>query len=375
LHAAIELYDEGQHLASLARTFEHLFPDHEVPDLSQEAFSFAQGSSRVRVAVEDGVLRVRVPLVRLTEQSITTAALRFVLSRISGTGQLHQPCLRGDDIFLEFSDPVTRLHPHKVLEVLRQMPVEADAHDDWMVEEFQCAPLEREPIEELTDEEFARAEEIWRTHWDDVDELVKESQRKRSMFFLNEITAYAVHHLRQSLPLTGYWWSRISAAADTFNDTGFDPSARESALSKCTKEMKAVSSESLRSSLGHAHYAISPLADGSPKILSTNLGSGEYLDTIVRLHNGGRYMDAAVGLIGTYNYLLARFAWPPQIEKLLFDGLALASGRPWREATTALLAHGELLTGDDDDDDGEDEDDDGDDGDDGDAQDDDEVSA
>ncbi len=343
LEAAIELYREGNAAESLRRTFAHLFPDRDVPDLQREAFTFGQGSSRVTVSIEDGSLWVRVPLVRLTDSSLTTAALRFVLSRISATGQLYQPCLRGDDVVLEFSDRITRLHPHKVREVLREMPVDADANDDWMVTEFQCEPLGREPIDELTEEEQQRTEEIWRTHWSEVDELVKESQRRRSMFFLNEVTAYAVHHLQHAIPLTGYWWSRISAAADTFNDGNYDPTTREAALSKCTKEMKAVGAESLRDSLGHARYAISPHADGTPKVLSTNVGSGDYLDMIIRLHNGGRYMEAALGLIGTYNYLLARFSWPPEIEALLLQGLAMADGTPWRDATSALLKHNEVV--------------------------------
>jgi hypothetical protein len=343
LDTAIEQYERGEHAASLASTFAHLFPDLPVPDVGSAPFSFVQGSSRVTVDVVGESLRVRVPLVRLTADSIATAALRFLLSRISATGQLYQPVLHGEEVYLEFTDRLGRLHPHKLREVLRRMPVEADDNDDWMVAEFQCAPLQREPIESLTDEELARCEEIWRTHWDEVDELVKESQRKRSMFFLNEITAYAVHHLQHALPLTGYWWSRIKAAADTFNDTNYGPSARENSLAKCAREMKEIDLDTLRGSLGHAHHVISPLADGTPKVLSDNLGSGNYIDQIVRMHNGGQYMDAAVGLIGTLVYLLARFSWPPKVEGMLVEGLAIASGKPWREATAALLRHADLM--------------------------------
>jgi len=343
LHTAIELFENGQHAESLAKTFAHLFPNHDVPDLGAEPFSFGQGSSRVTVRLKDDSLEVEVPLVRLTSESITTAALRFVLSNISATGQLYQPCLRGDDIYLEFTDRLTRLHPHKVREVLRLIPVVADANDDWMVTEFRCDPLKREPIEALTEAEAAQAETIWATHWREVDELVKESQRKRSMFFLNEVTAYAVHHIDHALPLTGYWWSRISAAAETFNDTNFNPSAREAALRKCIREMQEVSSESLRESLGHAKYAILPHAEGTPKVLKDNLGAGNYLDAVLRSHNGGRYMEAAVAMIGSYNYLLAKFSWSSEFERLLLAGLAMSTGKPWREATTLLLEQSELL--------------------------------
>src|SRR5690606_37369955 len=149
LDRAIDLHDAGEYAASLAATFAHLFPDHRVPDLAVEEFVSVQGSSRVAARLADGMFRVRVPLVRLSPDSITTAALRFVLSTISSPGQLYQPCLRGEDIYLEYSDRLERLHPYKIREVLRRMPVEADTNDDWMVAEFKCAPLDREPIEEL----------------------------------------------------------------------------------------------------------------------------------------------------------------------------------------------------------------------------------
>jgi hypothetical protein len=342
-HEAVALFEAGDHRKALARTLEHLFPGKTVPDLDEAPFVFEQGSSRVTVSLNDDELSVVVPVVRLGPDSIRTAALRYLLSDVSRTGQLYQPCLRGDEVFIEFRDRLPRLHPHKVKEVLRQMPFEADANDDWIAVEFKCEPLERQPVEALSDDEWERAQLLWQTHWTEVDELMKESQRKRSSFFFNEVTAYAVHHLQQAVPLNGYWWSRLSSAAETFNDTSIDASARERALAKCIKEMRAVGPESLKKSLGHATYAISPVADGSEQVLSTNLGPGDYVDTIMRFFNAGRYMESAVALIGTYCFLLARFSWPPAMEKMLLEGLAIGTDTPWREAASALLEHGRAM--------------------------------
>jgi hypothetical protein len=95
-----------------------------------------------------------VPLVRLTPTGNAVAALRYALTTISGSGQLYQPRLRGDDLYLEFRDKLTRMHPAKVLEVLRRMPVEADRCDDWLVGQFGAQPLERAAIEPLTEDEL-----------------------------------------------------------------------------------------------------------------------------------------------------------------------------------------------------------------------------
>jgi hypothetical protein len=342
LDRALELYAEGKPKESAQKVFEHLFPGRSIPDLAKEAFTFPQGSSRVTVALDGDDLEVRVPLVRLTPSSNATAALRFVLTKMSGSGQLHQPRLRGEDIHLEFRDKVARLHPMKLMETLRRSPIEADQNDDWMVDQFGVAPLEREPIAALSPDEIDRAEQIWRAHWAEVEELTKESQRKRSMFFLNELTGFALHHVRWSLPLSGALLSRVLEAAGTFNDPDVEPTRREAALAKCTKEMKAVGRAELEKNLGHAEYSLSPRGEGTLEVL-TNCLAGEYRDTLTKLRQSGKHVDAALGLFGTYCYLLGRFSWSEAVEAALVEGIVSQSGKPWREAAGALLVQAKVV--------------------------------
>ena len=343
LDTAISLFGEGRYAESLQKTLEHLFANREVPDLAASTFTFPQGSSRVTVKLEDQQLSVIIPLVRLAPESNATAALRFLLTKISGTGQLHQPRLRGDDVYLEFRDRLSRLHPTKVVEVLRRMPVEADANDDWMVDQFGAAPLGRETIAPLDEGELGRAETMWRSHCREVEELLKESQRKRSMFFLNEVSGYATHHIRYALPVGGFLSTRIAEAAATFDDNEEDPMKRETALAKCAKEMLAVTHEDLAKNLGHAEYSISPLSDGSVEQLESYLGSGDYADAVARTRSAGKFMDAALALVSTYSYLLSRFSWAPAVEASLLEGLGASSDKPWREAARLLTNHGRAL--------------------------------
>ena len=343
LHEANALFDEGQPEKALRRTLDHLFPGREVPNLRDEPFSFVQGSSRVTVGIDGDEVTAKVPLVRLRDDSLTTAALRYLLTDVSGIGVLFQPLLVGNDVHLVFRDRLPRLHPQKVIEVLRQMPLRADAKDDWLIEEFSCEPLERAPLDPLADDELERAVSLWQTHWREVDELAKESQRKRSTFFFDEVAAYALYHVRQALPLHGYWWSRLSSASDTFNGNRVPMDDRERSLMKCAKEMVDLDADRLRNSLGHATYAISPLSEGDERVLRHHLGPGNYLDAVMSVHNAGRYMDAAVALVGTYCYLLARYSWEDPIERLLLEGVKTANGQAWRACASALLAQSRKL--------------------------------
>jgi hypothetical protein len=364
LETAVTLSDEGRPLESLLKVFEHLLPGQTLPDLATHAFSFTQGSSKVTTRIENDDIIITVPLVKLPADGRGIAALRYVLTQISATGQLYQPRMNGDDIRLEFRDRLARLHPAKVVEVLRAMPAEADQNDDFLIGQFGAQPLERGAVTPLDDAEFARAEAIWRTHWSDVEELLKECQRKRSMFFLNEMTAYALHRISFALPLSGFVGSKLSEAASTFNDSDNDPSRREVALGKCVKEMKAVSSAELRASLGHTTYAISPHAEGTAAVLDGYIGEGNYTETIERLRTTGKPFEAALALISTYTFLLSRYSWPEEIETRLKAALADASGKPWKEAATILTDHAKAIVEEFvDDDDDEEEDDDEEDGD------------
>ncbi|MGE0871253.1 MAG: hypothetical protein AB7P03_22000 [Kofleriaceae bacterium] len=359
---ASALADEGKHRESLSKIFEHLFPGRPEyivsPDAASFELAFVQGSSRVRVQLLDGELIVTVPLAKLPSAGNAIAAMRYVLTKISGSGQLHQPRLHGDDIYLEFRDKVSRLHPNKIVEVFRRMPIEADTHDDWMIGQFAALPLARVEAEPLDGSERARCEAIWSSHWNDVEELLKESQRKRSTFFLNEVTAYTIYRVWFALPLSGFLSSRMSESARTFNDGDIDPVKREAVLARCIKEMKAVTTAELHANLGHRQYAINPLVDGDPDVLDNYLGAGNYTEQIEKLRETGKTFDAALALISTYNFLLARYSWPELVASELKAGLEAASGKPWREAATVLWDHAQQLVAtfssdEDDDDDGD----------------------
>jgi hypothetical protein len=341
LELAIEQYASGAHLASAETVLRHLFPG--LPSDLSKPFTFTQGSSRVTVRLEDGVCFVSVPMIRLPTGGGGIAALRYLLTRINGSGQLHQARLRGDDVHLEVNERVSALHPHKLLEMLRRAPVAADQHDDWMIDQFGVTPLERGHIEPLDDAELGRAEAIWRIHWSEVEELLKEGQRKRSTWFLNEVTSFALQRIRFAVPLAGTVLPRLLEAGSTFNDSDVDAQKRETALARCIKEMKALTTDELRACLGHVEHAISPHTEGTPARLAGYIGPGHYRENIERFRAGGHSIDAAMAMIGTYYYLLATHSWPTEIAADMKSALAATSGMPWRDAATHLLAHADAL--------------------------------
>ncbi len=335
IDTAKEQYAAGAFLDATHTIFHHLFPNQTV-DLAAP-FSFVQGSSRVTAKIDDGIFFLSVPVVKLPAGGAAIAALRYLLTRVNGSGQMFQARLHGDDVYLEFADKLSSLHPQKLLETLRRMPFSADAHDDWMIAQFAATGLERVDMEGVSDDESVRAGDFWQQHWNDIDELMKESQRKRSMFFLNEVTAFAVNRVRVTLPLGGSLFPRLMEASSTFNNDHVDAMKRESTLVKTIKEMKAIGAPELRQSLAHQTYAISPIARGTPEQLTNFFGPGHYTDAINKYQTSGQSIDAAMALLSSGYYLLANFSWPGGVGDALRAGLIESSGKPWHDAAAALL--------------------------------------
>ena len=335
---AISAYENQDYAEAIRLTLAYLLPGETIPELDKAPMRIVQGSARVRVHIEAGSLVISTVLAELNEQSQVTAALRYYLSRLSATGQLFQPRLRGDTLSLEFRDQLSLLHPLKLIEVLQRMPMEADSNDAWMIERFAVATPDREQVQALSDEEFNRAWDIWSAHWSAINELLMESRRRRSVRFLDTLGSLAANHIRYALPLFGPVRADLNETAETYTDGEEHPNKRDSSLAKCIKEMRQVTPEQLRNCLGHAQYTINPLQEGTGALLSSML-AGSRMQSTGELRASGRSLEAALELISDYVYLLAYQSWPSEIEAALRAGLDLISDKPWREVADLLWNH------------------------------------
>ncbi len=335
---AISAYEAQQYPEAIRLTLAYMLPGEQIPDLSNEALQVVHGSARIHVHTDSGSLVLSTVLAQLREDSQATAALRYYLSRLSATGQLFQPRLRGDTLSLEFRDQLSLLHPLKLIEVLQRMPMEADANDAWMIERFAVDTPDREQVAALSEQEFERAWQIWSNHWSAMNELLLESRRRRSVRFLDTLGSLAANHIRYALPLSGPVRADLNETAETFTDSEEHPTKRDSSLAKCIKEMGKVSQAQLRDCLGHASYAINPLQEGTAALLSSLL-AGTRMQGTGELRSSGRSLEAALELISDYVYLLAYHSWPAEIESALRAGLDLVSNKPWREVADLLWNH------------------------------------
>lgn len=335
---AISRFDAGDFVDSINATLGYLLPT-AAPNLASEALRLVQGSARVHVEIQGEELLIRAPLVTLTGEAQVVAAMRFFLTRLSATGQLFQPRLREQTVALEFRERLALLHPLKLLEVMQRLPMEADNHDAWLVQQFGVVMAEREPVAELSDAEFDAAWEIWSAHWTAVEELMTESRRRRQISVLDSLGSFAVNHLVYTLPLFGPVRSRINECADEFTNRDDTATKRDSELAKCVKEMRQITPQALRACLGHVSHAINPLHEGTPSLLTSILGGGGRMQKTGEHRAAGRGLEATLELVADYLYLLAHHSWPNEIDAALRAGLASASGKPWREAADLLWNH------------------------------------
>ena len=336
---AISLFDAGDFVNSVTEALGYLLPTTPMPNLKNEALCLVQGTARVHVEIQGEELIVKAPLVTLTAEAQVVAAMRFFLTRLSATGQLFQPRLRAQTVALEFRERLALLHPLKLLEVMQRLPMEADNHDAWLVQQFGVEMAERQPVLALSEAEFDSAWEIWSAHWTAVEELMTESRRRRQISVLDSLGSFTVNHLVYSLPLFGPVRARLNECADEFTNRDETATKRDNELAKCVKEMRQIQPQALRACLGHATHAINPLHEGTPSLLTSILGGGSRMQKTGEHRAAGRGLEATLELVADYLYLLAHQSWPNEIDTALRTGLASASGKPWREAADLLWNH------------------------------------
>jgi hypothetical protein len=339
---AIEAHDRGEHLAAVEQTLAYLLPEHGPIDLSNTPLCLQQGTARIHIELHGERLSVRALLAALPDAERATAALRYFLSRLSSTGQLFQPRLRGQVIALEFEDQLALLHPQKLIEVLQRLPLEADSHDAWLSEQFALGTPDRAALTPLDDYEWSRAWTIWSEHWAAIEELMLESRRRRSLRFLDALGSLAVNQIRYLLPLHGALRAELAEHSDIYTDQEEDPNRRDAALARCVKSMRLVEPERLRATLGHASYAFCPLQEGTASMIASMLGPHRLQGT-GELRASGRHLEAALELIADFTYLLTYQIWPDPIERGLREALDHASGKPWREVADLLWQQASLL--------------------------------
>ncbi len=336
---AIELYEAGEHRAAIDEAVGYLLlPGQPAPDLSNTPLCLVQGTARVRLHIEGDRFVVRAVLGALPMEGAATAALRHFLSKLSGTGQLFQPRLRGEVVSLEFEDRLTLLHPHKLVEVVQRLAEAACNADSWLAEEYGMQSLDREPVQPLEDADVQQAITLWRQHWLGVEAMVDEVRRHRSSALLNRVADFAYSQIIYALPLNGALPERLNDANNIYGDRDEQPARRLALLAKSVKDARELPEADLVASLGHVDYAINPISEGNASLLAKVLSGSQREQAIADYHAGGRSFESALYQAVDYLYLLAWFVWPPAVEDSLRDALDQATDRPLREAADVLRA-------------------------------------
>jgi hypothetical protein len=330
---AIARFEKGDFVGALQRTLKYINPRVGKIDLKRAPVRWTQGTAEVEISLLTNAvpsLQVHSSLLRCPADRSNPAALRYFLKTLSNTGQLFQPRLHGDVMRLEFQEHLSLLHPQKLIEVMQKLPGIADSHDTWLQDELGTLAYDRAAIKKLGVKETSRTLSFWRTHWTEMDALLKESRRRRSIQFLDAIGRIALNHVSYVLPLYGSLRRQLTQAADVFTDRDEKPRERENELARCIRTMQDVSDEQLLACVGHLQFAVSPFAAGSADVLRSALGSVNHMHQANELRLTGRTLEAGVGLVANYLYLLAYFVWPKPVEKSLRECLTAVSGKSWR---------------------------------------------
>ena len=112
-----------------------------------------QGSAEIRVTVSDSHFSVKVPFLKITEQTNQVALLRRVAEVNFTPLKLPQIHLRNNELWFEYEMPISLSQPNKVYDILRSVIIYADQYDDLFIEKYNASFYKTPETKPLTAEE------------------------------------------------------------------------------------------------------------------------------------------------------------------------------------------------------------------------------
>ncbi len=152
---ANEAYDKEEYKKSLFELIKYINPDVIKGEDTTKDLSIvqSQGSVNIHINISDDKFEVKVPFLKITNDTNKVALFRKVAEVNFSDLLLSQIVLKDDILQFEFSDHIALCHPHKIFGVIREIAIYADDYDDEFVERYKAEFLQKAETTPITAEE------------------------------------------------------------------------------------------------------------------------------------------------------------------------------------------------------------------------------
>ena len=174
---AKEAYDDKAYKKSLIAVINYL-NIHVLEGVDLEGdISFVQmhGSAEINVKITETTFSVKVPFLKIAEETNVVALLRKVAEVNFSRFDLAQISLDGDKLTILYETPLALCQPFKIYTLLREVSFRADEFDDEFIENYGAVFYKEPKKRELTEEEKERA-------WLQIDGILQDYEHYSTYF-------------------------------------------------------------------------------------------------------------------------------------------------------------------------------------------------
>jgi hypothetical protein len=333
---AIKLYEDGKYVESILAVIDYANPEirKKFGNASQTQFNIAHGSAVVNITLEDGMLKVHAPFLKLPPDA-KIPLMRRVAEINFGVLSLPQIYLKGDELYFYYQCEVEMCFPYKVYDIFREICTNADFFDDEFVEQYGALRIAEPKVIPMDAAQKEKAWEKFQEYVSEAIQYIEYMDNKRITHFTMEILGIELRKMEYFIAPQGKLRNDIDTTIRNIGN--YDRIHYEERVNigrKFLTDSQALKKEDFMQDLYITDvfipYKFYTRTEGLKQTL------GRILERAANVMNGGDFMAGTLYLQFDMLNLFYNYDLSPDVSDFIANAMAEASGKEWKEAATLL---------------------------------------
>jgi hypothetical protein len=332
----MDLFDKGQFRDSLMAAIDYANPTirKKFGNADQTEFNIPHGSAVIQLKVDDKTFEVHAPFLSLPPEA-KIPLMRRIAEINFGTLSLAQIQLKGEELHFSFACPLALCYPYKVYEILREICSNADYLDDEFVDQFGARRI-AEPV--IIPMEAGLAEQAWtkfQAYLAEAQQYITWCESKRMEGFIWDFAGIQLRKIEYFICPQGKLRNDIENAISALNNGNIAFNERLSGAKKFIAQLQAMTREHFNENLYTTEVFVPYKYYIRPDHIKNNFT--RTLEGATNEMNNKDYLGCTLTILSAYMDMFYQNNLTPDIAGFAEQQLALASGKPWKEAAETLL--------------------------------------
>lgn len=293
-----------------------------------------QGSAEIQIKITDESFSIKAAFLKITSETNKVALLRKVAEVNFTPLTLVQIRLKNDELWFEYSMPISLCQPNKVYDIIREVCIYADEYDDEFTNDYK-ASLYRTPKKTVFTEN--EKEEVWNQIsmiLEDYTNYVAFLKEKRRESFTWDIIVITILKLSNMTYINGNLRSDLIEYVTYLFNGNINFQHRVDKGTNFIKKLKDTPKEKIMDNVYHADLFYSLRWRSSAQIISDKLKGN--LEQIQKYEKEESYFNLSYYLQFVLLKLIYDYNIEDNYKDVIYDALEKAAGLSPTDASVIL---------------------------------------